>query len=497
VYGGAAGGGKSFFQSYRAAKHHQVKGYSAALFRRTFTMLQGSGSLWDECMGFYPELGASYTTRPLEFTWPHPSRVEFRHLQHEKSAEDHKSKQYAYIGFDEATDFTGRQFTFMLSRLRTTCGVPTQICLTTNPDPDSYLRTWVDWYISADGTPDPTRSGKIRYFVRVKDEIVWGDSRAELRKYVDHPSEVMSFCFIAASIFDNAILLEKDPSYLAKLKSLPDVERARFLGGNWDVKESAGDLFQQTWFRQWGATELERHLMDQTGSGARVVQSIRWWDFAATPVRGDLVPGVERPADFKAREPGASDPDWSVGVRLDRTADGRIIVSDVRYVRDTPGAVEAYVERTAMEDGERVTVGWWQDPGQASISQSERLQARISRHAMVVCEPASKSKLEYAREPSRAAYRGEIFYQVGKWNAFFFNQLQQFPSKDAHDDVPDALSGGWHYLAQNPLFHFDPEAWRRSSFGIEPPQDFMMPPSKHEDRARRHSLGNRFGHRVL
>jgi len=493
VYGGAAGGGKSFFQSYRAAKYHNVKGYSAALFRRTFTMLQGSGSLWDECMGFYPGLGADWTTRPLEFTWPHPSRVEFRHLQHEDDAEDHKSKQYAMIGFDEATDFTGKQFVFMLSRLRTTCGVPKQFVLTTNPDPDSYVRQWIDWYISADGTPDPAKSGVIRYFVRVKDAIVWGATRDELLKYVGgDPKHVMSFCFIAASIYDNKILLEKDPEYLANLKALPTVERERYLGGNWDVKESAGDMFQRSWFRVWGSTELERALMDQTGHGARIVQSVRWWDFAATPVEGFLVPGVERPADFKARDPSTADPDWTVGYRLDRTADGRVIIADVRMYRDTPGAIEAAVERTAMEDGPKTVVGWWQDPGQASIGQSERLKARIERHALVCCESASKSKMEYAREPSRAAYRGEIFYQIGKWNSPSFNQLEQFPTKGVHDDCVDAFAGAWHYLANNAPFVVIPSAREGSSLILPGDADFMLPPSRERENLRRPGLRNRF-----
>jgi predicted phage terminase large subunit-like protein len=498
VYGGGAGGGKSWFQSYQAAKYHKTKGYSAALFRRTFTMLQGSGSLWDECLGFYPALGASYTTKPLEFKWPAPARVEFRHLQHEASAQEHKSKQYAFIGFDEATDFTGAQFTFMVSRLRTTCGVPTQMVLTTNPDPDSYLRTWVDWWISSDGTPDHTRSGKLRYWCRDKDEVIWADSREALAKYVDDVNtDVMSMTFIPATVYDNKILLEKDPTYLGKLKSLPKVERDRFLGGNWDVKESAGDLFQRSWFQPWGFTELERVLMGQDGPGAHVVQSVRWWDFAATPVKGDLVPGIERPGDFKAREPTTADGDWSVGVRLDRTADGRVIIGDVQMWRDTPGAIEAAVERAAMLDGPRTTVGGWDDGGQAGASQSERLAARLSKHALVVCEPSSKSKLEYAREPSRSAYRGELHFVQGKWNSPFFNQLEQFPSKDEHDDAVDALSGAWHYLTQNPPWAAEhpliiqPTGWTAGMPG------FFLPPSRADEMLRKGGGVSRFGGRRI
>lgn len=497
VYGGGAGGGKSWYQAYRAAMYHNVSGYDACLFRRTSTMLTGSGSLWDECMRFYPDLGASFTTRPMEFRWPVGSRVEFRHMQHEATAQEHKSKQYAYLGFDEATDFSGSQFLFMNSRLRTMSRVPKQFVLTTNPDPDSFLRTWVDWWIGSDGFPDPRRDGIVRYWVRVKDEVVWSDTSDTLLKYVDGEHEVNSFTFIKATVYDNKILLEHDKDYLGNLKALPTVEQARFLGGNWDVKEAAGDLFQFPWFRLWGSTDLERALMSQDGAGAKVVQSIRWWDFAATPVKGDLVPGIERPADFKARDPSSSDPDWTVGVRLDRTADGRIIVGDVRYCRDTGGAVEAFVERLAQEDGPTTTVGWWQDPGQAAMAQSERLAQRLRKHANVITEQAAKSKMEYAREPSRAAYRGELFYRVAKWNAFFFNQLQQFPTKGAHDDSVDAFSGAWHYLATHAVVTFDPAEYARMLAMMRGERDlvaeFMYGASDEADSLRKGGGASRWG----
>ena len=505
VYGGGAGGGKSWYASYRASKYHRVAHYNACLFRRTFTMLQGSGSLWDECMGFYPALGAHWTTRPLEFTWNFPSRVEFRHLQHETSAHEHKSKQYSFINFDEASDFLGSQFWFMNSRLRSIAGTPKQFLLTTNPDPDCYLRKLIDWWIGSDGYPIPERDGVIRYFVRVKDELVWASDPKDLLKYVKSELEIESITFIRSLVTDNVVLMEKDPGYAAKLRSLPEVERARFEKGNWNVKESSGDMFQAAWCKLWGSTDLERALMGQDGHPNDVVQSVRWWDFAATPVLGDLVPGVDRPADFKARDPAnmKDDPDWTYGVRLDRLRNGRVLISDVVMYRDTPGAIEYAMERIAMEDGPRVVQGWWQDPGQASISQTEKLAARIGKHSAVVMEPASKSKLEYAREPSRAMYRGEFAYCRGRWNSPFFNQLQAFPpDKKEHDDAVDALSGAFHYLQSNaPAVVSDAVvAGRMRDAGLHVPglNDFMYAPNR-ESRARDHGSKHRntFGRRIL
>jgi len=46
--------------------------------------------------------------------------------------------------------------------------------------------------------------------------------------------------FISASIYDNKILLAKDPQYMSRLRSLPLVEREQLLHGNWKIRKSAG-----------------------------------------------------------------------------------------------------------------------------------------------------------------------------------------------------------------------------------------------------------------
>ena len=89
---------------------------------------------------------------------------------------------------------------------------------------------FISWWINADtGLPLPERDGVLRYFVRRGESFMWGDSAQEL---VDaHPdislNEVKSVTFIASSIYDNKILLEKDPGYLGNLKAQNLVDRER------------------------------------------------------------------------------------------------------------------------------------------------------------------------------------------------------------------------------------------------------------------------------
>ena len=42
--------------------------------------------------------------------------------------------------------------------------------------------------------------------------------------------------FIRASVYDNPIMLARNPGYVSNLKALLPVERARLLDGDWDVR---------------------------------------------------------------------------------------------------------------------------------------------------------------------------------------------------------------------------------------------------------------------
>ena len=451
VYGGAAGGGKSWLQAFMAARHVDTPGYNAILFRRTFPMLEGGGSLLQEMETFYPDLGGTFNRNRFEWKFPSNALIELKHLQHEKDAKAHKSKQYTRVGMDEASDFEGSQIFFMNSRLRTTTGLPKQLLLSTNPDPDCALRSLIDWWIGQDGYPIPERAGIVRFWVRIKDEIVWADDPDKLLKYVDNdPHSVMSMTFIPSKVTDNRILMEKDPGYMANLKSLSAVERDRFLGGNWNIKESAGDYFQKANFKLWGATDLQRALMSQDGRAAEIVQSVRCWDLASTPVLGNLVPNLIRPSDFKARDPATEDPDWTCSVKLDRTRNGRIIISDVTFHRDSPGAVQALQERCAVEDGPRTNIVIFADPGQAGEDQAERVARTLRKHAPVHVTDTLKKEW-HARDASRAAFRGELYYLEAGWNNRFFNQLESFPHPKMKDDAVIALSGAYRYLTEHPM----------------------------------------------
>ena len=112
------------------------------------------------------------------------------------------------IEFKEATHFSWKQFTYMLTRNRSAiAGIKPYIRAYLVILTDSWVADFIKWYIDQDtGYAIQSRGGKIRYFVIVNDEPIWSDDLDELlKKYNIEPK---SFTFIPSSIYDNKILLK-------------------------------------------------------------------------------------------------------------------------------------------------------------------------------------------------------------------------------------------------------------------------------------------------
>jgi hypothetical protein len=255
IYGGQAGGGKSWLLVAEPTRRTNNPGFRGVIFRRTYKQITGQGGLWDEACGLYPSLGATMREGAMEAEFPSGAKIQFCHLQHEKDKYQHQGLQYAFIGFDELTHFTKSQFFYLLSRNRSICGIKPYIRATCNPDAGSWVAEFIDWWIGPDGTADPERAGKIRYFVQDGDRLVWADSKEELiEQFPDFaPEEILSVTFIPARLDDNPALLKKDLSYKAKLKALPKVERDRLLGGNWRITE--GSIIDPDWTRYYSIAD--------------------------------------------------------------------------------------------------------------------------------------------------------------------------------------------------------------------------------------------------
>src|SRR5712675_1931181 len=424
IYGGAAGGGKTVGLLLEPLRHATwVANFTAVFFRRSTPQITNPGGLWDESQNFYPRLGGIPHVGLREWRWPRAGRIKFSQLQFDSTVYDWQGAQIALICFDELTHFTAHQFFYMVSRNRSTCGVRPYIRGTCNPDADSWAADFLAWWIDPQsGLAIPERAGVLRYYVRVAEKTIWADRPEELVQYLPQPEDLppsiepprpISVTFIPATVFNNPILLRANPEYYAWLLSLPTLERERLLGGNWRIRPAAGLYFR----REWCA------IVDEVPAD---IDSVRYWDLAATEK-------TER-----------NDPDWTVGIKLGRDKNGGYWLLDMVRGRANPGDVDRLLLNVATQDGNRVGIGFGQDPGQAGKSQALHLVRALSGFT-VVAAPESGDKLTRFGPFSSQCRAGNLKIRRGSWNEELFRVLEGFPDL-AHDDEVDACSGALEML---------------------------------------------------
>ncbi len=230
VFGGAAGGGKTdaLLMEPICRGLHEVPGFNAVIFRRTYKQVTETGGPWDKACSIYPNVGGVAHVGDLEFRFPSGAKIAFRHIQHEQDKHNYAGSEICYLGFDELYHFTESQFLFLTSRNRSTCGVRPYIRATTNPDP-GWLRRFLAPWVHDEWPGERFHSGHIHWHVREKGEIRWVSEGTPFSK---------SITFIAARLEDNPTLNE-DPNqdYRTTLLALPPVEQQRLLYGNWNVRE--------------------------------------------------------------------------------------------------------------------------------------------------------------------------------------------------------------------------------------------------------------------
>ena len=91
----------------------------------------------------------------------------------------------------------------------------------------------IEWYLDEQGYPDPAKDGIVRWFIRKNGEFIWRDTEEEIYRDFGTGKSIrpVSFTFISANIYDNPIIIETNPDYLAMLEGLNEVDKARLLHG--------------------------------------------------------------------------------------------------------------------------------------------------------------------------------------------------------------------------------------------------------------------------
>lgn len=428
IYGGAAGGGKSFALLLEPLRHIENKRFGAVIFRKTFPQIMMEGGLWDEARELYTPnpINAKERSYRMDYRFPTGAKVSFAHMETEKDRNKYDGAQIPLLCFDQLEHFSASQFWYMLARNRTTCGITPYIRATCNPWPDSWLSKLLSWWIDQEtGYAITERSGIVRWFVRQNDEVIWADSELELtRKYTELIPK--SFTFIAASVYDNKILLSENPEYLGNLMALDYIEEERLLRGNWKIKPQAGNLYNKDWFE----------IVPVAPAGGILCA---FWDFAATE---------------KKQKGKSNDPDYTARVLI-RFVNGTYYVEQMTAFQDNPTntdmkfyAVSSQDYQYAARTGARFLLRWEQEPASAGKRESARLMKELSTRLRAVdCMGVVSvgDKILRGKSFGAQAKGGNIKVVAGSWNDEWLNHMHNMPDLP-HDDIHDATTGAFNQL---------------------------------------------------
>ena len=218
LYGGAAGGGKSYAMLVDPLRFAHRAAHRALILRRSMPELR---ELIDKSRELYPKAFPGCKYKEVEKLWNFPSgaKIEFGFLERDADVYRYQGQAYSWIGFDEIThQATEFSWNYLASRLRTT-----------DPEIIPYMRC----------TANPGGVGA--HWVK--------------KRYIDPSPPYESFKgadglsrkFIPARLDDNPYLAN-DGRYEQMLKALPPTQRRQLLEGDWEVAEGAA------------FTEFDRHL---------------------------------------------------------------------------------------------------------------------------------------------------------------------------------------------------------------------------------------------
>lgn len=233
--------------------------FRACFTRRTFSELKTGGGVVDDVESCYKNYAFLKKTDPPRATFPSGAFVDFRQINDENPAkvkEIWKGSQYDLIYMDELTSYEFSTFKYLMTRNRGKGKWTGKFRGTTNPERDSWVRKFIDWYIDSDGFIRPDKDGIIRYFYMAGNEedgvdgVVWGDTKEEVYKKcksdidrklrgiggnISYENLIKSFTFYLGHLSENKSLLEGNMDYAGSVAAVGGRQAQQLIEGNWNV----------------------------------------------------------------------------------------------------------------------------------------------------------------------------------------------------------------------------------------------------------------------
>ena len=217
LFGGAAGPGKTtalLWEAIRLATN--VDGCDTLLLRRTYPELETS-LLREFRRGIPRSAYKSYNESKHVITWKNGSTTRFGYCRNENDIYRYQGAEFLFIGIDELTHFTLKQWQFLTSRNR--CPIK---CFSHGPRKGQRVVPCMA------GATNPGNIGHAWV------KALWVDKAAPAGFEDASLYDPEDYDFIQARLEDNPVYAN-DADYRRTLEALPNYLRKPFLEGDWNV----------------------------------------------------------------------------------------------------------------------------------------------------------------------------------------------------------------------------------------------------------------------
>lgn len=240
LYGGAAGGGKTWCLVVDPLKYIDYSRFTAIIFRRTYPELMGS--IFPLTQEYYLNAGARWNEQKKMYIFPSGATIRLGYMQYIEDWKNYQGHEYARQYFDELTNFYERQYVEIAPWCRSRQeGIPPRRRAASNPGGIGHAwvkKRFVD-------NCNPVKSGEKRFSKLAN--IMWQPMKSGPTYWVKVPApdgsvRYSSRRFIPSRIFDNVHMLRNNPEYLTALLLLPERRRRALLEGDWNAFE--GQFFK-------------------------------------------------------------------------------------------------------------------------------------------------------------------------------------------------------------------------------------------------------------
>ena len=283
LYGGAAGGGKSFAMLADPMRYFDNPRFNGLLLRRTNDELR---KLITESQFLYKKAFPGASWKEQKNLWVFPSGAQFwmTYLERDEDVQRYQGQEFSWIGVDELTQYaTPRSWIYLASRLRVSedSGLPTMMRATTNPGGPGHgwvKRMFID--PAPPNTPFDATDFESGEVMRVDDgdkdfpEEMWGQPLFQRR-------------FIPAKLSDNPSLGWR---YKANLLSQTGSVKRQLLDGDWTVADGAAFSEFRTHIHTCKPFDIPRDWLKfrscDFGYSERQASAVHW--YAVDPTFGTV-----------------------------------------------------------------------------------------------------------------------------------------------------------------------------------------------------------------